>query len=163
MVDACHGQVMIGDRPYRLVSDACRLASRRPEAMDAAGIGLQVLSPMPKLFSYWMETAAADDLIRYTDDVLAALVQEGAGRFRALAGMPLQDLDWAVTELTRVMAFPGFAGVEIGSNVNGMPIGHAHLFPFAKAERLGTAVLSPGRGFRRGPRHDRGRLSLQFS
>jgi aminocarboxymuconate-semialdehyde decarboxylase len=141
-VDACHGQVMIGSRPYRLVSDACWLASRRLEAMDAAGIGLQVLSPMPELFSYWMETAAADDLIRYTNDVLAALVQEGAGRFRALAGVPLQDLDRAIAELTRVMALPGFAGVEIGSNINGIPVGHSHLFPFfAEAERLGAAVF----------------------
>ncbi len=40
------------------------------------------------------------------------------------------------------MALPGFAGVEIGSNVNGVPIGDPSFDPFFEAcEALGAAVF----------------------
>lgn len=140
--EPCHAAVVIDGRPYRTVSDACWVAERRLEAMDKAGIAIQALSPMPELFSYWMDIAPAVDLIRYTNDVIAALVEAGQGRFTALGGVPLQDLDRAIDELKRVMGPLGFAGVEIGSNVNGVPIGDPRLAPFfAEAERLRAAVF----------------------
>ncbi|SHO61664.1 aminocarboxymuconate-semialdehyde decarboxylase [Pseudoxanthobacter soli DSM 19599] len=140
--DACHATVTIDGRPYRTVSDACWVAERRIAAMDAADIAMQALSPMPELFSYWMEARPAADLVRYTNDVIGALVEEGRGRFIGLGGVPLQDLDLAVDELRRLVEVLGFAGVEIGSNVNGIAIGDARLEPFfAEAERLGAAVF----------------------
>lgn len=140
--ESCHATVVIDGRPYRTVSDACWVAERRLEAMDAAGIAIQALSPMPELFGYWMETNAAADLARYTNDVIAAMVEAGNGRFVGLGGVPLQDLDRALAELDRLTGELGFAGVEIGSNINGMPIGHPHLKPFfAEVERRGVAVF----------------------
>lgn len=140
--EPCHATVEIDGRPYRTVSDACWVAERRIEAMDAAGVAVQALSPMPELFGYWMEAAAAADLARYTNDVIAAMVEAGNGRFVGLGGVPLQDLDRALAELERLTGELGFAGVEIGSNINGMPIGHPHLKPFfAEVARRGVAVF----------------------
>jgi aminocarboxymuconate-semialdehyde decarboxylase len=140
--EPCHATVVIDGRPYRTVSDACWVAERRIEAMDAAGIAVQALSPMPELFGYWMEAEAAADLARYTNDVIAAMVEAGNGRFVGLGGVPLQDLDRALAELDRLTGELGFAGIEIGSNINGMPIGHPDLKSFfAEVERRGVAVF----------------------
>ncbi|WFU05134.1 amidohydrolase family protein (plasmid) [Rhizobium sp. CB3171] len=140
--DACHATVVIDDKPYRTVSDACWVAERRLEEMDRTGIRIQALSPMPELFGYWIETSAACDLVRHVNDSIAAIVTEGEGRFVGLGGVPLQDIDLAILELHRIVGELGFRGVEIGSNVNGVTIGDPrfHSF-FAEAEKLGAAVF----------------------
>ncbi|WP_244617976.1 amidohydrolase family protein [Rhizobium sp. RU35A] len=140
--DACHATVVIDDKPYRTISDACWVASRRIEDMDRMGIAVQALSPMPELFGYWLDPHAANDLVRYVNDTIAALVVEGQGRFVGLAGVALQDIDLAIRELHRAMGELGLRGVEIGSNINGAVIGDPRFFPFfAEAERLGAAVF----------------------
>lgn len=141
-VQDCHATVVINDKPYRGVSDACWVAERRIEEMDRAGIAVQALSPMPELFGYWIEAGAASDLIRHVNDVIAELVREGAGRFVGLGGLPMQDIDMAIAELQRIVRELGFRGIEIGSNINGVPIGDPRFHPlFAEAERLGAAVF----------------------
>ncbi|NKM56408.1 amidohydrolase family protein [Rhizobium anhuiense] len=140
--DDCHATVVIDEKPYRTVSDACWVAERRLEDMDHCGIKLQAFSPMPELFGYWIETNAANDLVRHVNDAIAALVAEGEGRFVGLAGVPLQDIDLAIAELRRTLGTLGFRGVEIGSNINGVPVGDPRFHPFfAEAEKLGAAVF----------------------
>lgn len=139
---SCHATVVIDDKPYRTVSDACWVAERRLEEMDRTGIRLQALSPMPELFGYWIPAAAANDLVRHVNDSIAALVAEGEGRFVGLGGVALQDLDLAIEELRRIVIDLGFAGVEIGSNINGIPVGDPRLHPFfEEAEKLGAAIF----------------------
>lgn len=138
----CHATVVIDEKPYRTVSDACWVAERRLEEMDKTGMRLQALSPMPELFGYWIESQAAYDLTRYVNDTIAALAAEGEGRFVGLGGVPLQNIDLAITELHRIVHELGFRGVEIGSNINGVPIGDPRFHPFfAEAEKLGAAVF----------------------
>ncbi len=140
--DTCHATVVIDDKRYRTVSDACWVAERRLEEMDRTGIRIQALSPMPELFSYWIETNAARDLVRYVNDAIAAITGGSEGRFVGLGGVPLQDIDLAILELHRIVGELGFRGVEIGSNINGVPIGDPRFHPFfAEAERLGAAVF----------------------
>lgn len=138
----CRATVVIDEKPYRTVSDACWVAERRLAEMDRSGIQIQALSPMPELFGYWMDAGPANDLIRHVNDSIAALVAEGEGRFVGLGGLAMQDLDLAVAELNRIVAQLGFRGVEIGSNINGVPIGDPRFHPFfAEAEKLGAAVF----------------------
>jgi aminocarboxymuconate-semialdehyde decarboxylase len=144
MADAhpCHRHVMIEGKVYRTVSDKCWDVAKRVTDMDAMGIGMQVVSPMPELFSYWMEAAAANDLLRYVNDQTAEMVAASGGRIAGFGAVPLQDLDLAMAELMRVKNDLGFLGIEIGSNVNGRPVGAAEFDPFfALAEQLGTAVF----------------------
>ncbi len=140
--DDCHATVVIDEKPYRTVSDACWIAERRLTEMDRAGIEMQALSPMPELFGYWIDTGAAYDLVRYVNDSIATLVAEGGGRFVGLGGLPLQDIELSIKELHRIVGELGFSGVEIGSNINGVVIGDPRFHPFfAEAERLGAAVF----------------------
>ncbi|MEN3149768.1 amidohydrolase family protein [Neorhizobium sp. IRAMC:178] len=138
----CHATVIIDEKPYRSVSDACWVAERRLEEMDRSGIAMQALSPMPELFGYWIEARAGCDLARYVNNVIASLVAEGEGRFVGLGGVPMQDIDLAIAELHRIVGELGFRGVEIGSNVNGVAIGDERFHPFfSEAEKLGAAVF----------------------
>jgi len=139
---ACHRHVMISGKVYRTVSDRCWNTARRLEDLPGMGIALQVVSPMPELLSYWMAADDASQLLRYTNDCMSGMVAQGDGRIAALGAVPLQDIDLAIAELEYVVKTLGFAGVEIGSNVNGVPVGAPQFDAFFEAcEALGAAVF----------------------
>lgn len=139
---ACHRSVMIAGKLYRTVVDKCWDAGKRIADLPAMGLALQVLSPMPELLSYWMAPAAAHQLQRYLNDQIAAMVQDGGGALAGLGSVPLQDMDLALRELEYVVKTLGFAGVEVGSNINGVPIGAPQFDAFFEAcEALDAAVF----------------------
>lgn len=141
---ACNRHVMIEDRVYRTVPDSCWDRARRTEEMTNMGVTHQVVSPMPELLSYWL---AADDALALTcfmNDDLAALCASDPARFTGLGAVPLQDVPLAIGELERCMRL-GLAGVELGSNINGKPLGHPDHEPFfAAAASLGAALFVHG-------------------
>ncbi len=139
--DARHKNVMIDGKNFRTVSDECWDIARRIEAMDATGIGVQVLSPMPELLSYWFSPEDAVAFGRVVNGTIAEMVARAPKRFAGLGMVPLQDPELAARELEKLMR-DGFRGVEIGSNVNGVAIGDPKFEPFfATAERLGAAIF----------------------
>lgn len=139
---ACHRHVMISGKVYRTVSDLCWDTGKRLADFAAMGIDLQVISPMPELLSYWLNAADAQQLLRYLNDQIAAMVAESGGQLAGLGAVPLQDVDMAIAELEHVVNVLGFPGVEIGSNINGRPVGAPEFDPFFEAcEALGACVF----------------------
>jgi aminocarboxymuconate-semialdehyde decarboxylase len=144
MTEPCCGRsnVVIDGKVFRTVTDECWDIGRRIEAMQRAGIGRQVLSPMPELFSYWLDKTDALALGRYVNDVIGALVETARDRFLGLGTVPLQDPGLAARELERIMRDGRFRGVEIGTNVNGAVIGDPRFEElFAAAEELDAAIF----------------------
>lgn len=138
----CHKHVMMAGRIYRTVSDRCWDVGKRVADMAEMGLGRQAISPMPELLSYWMEPAAANDLLRYINDQIAEMVSHSGGRLTGLGAVPLQDIDLAIAELHRLKHGLGFAGIEIGSNINGKPVGAPEFDGFfAEVEKLDMAVF----------------------
>ncbi|MDE1184744.1 amidohydrolase family protein [Paraburkholderia sp.] len=139
---ACHRHVMIDDKVYRTVADLCWDTPKRIADMDTQRIAVQAISPMPELLSYWMSAQDALPLLQYLNGVIAGMVDASAGRMTGLGAVPLQQVDLAIRELEQLMKTPGFAGVEIGSNINGVPIGAPQFDAFFEAaEALGAAVF----------------------
>jgi aminocarboxymuconate-semialdehyde decarboxylase len=139
---ACHRSVMIAGKNYRTVSDKCWDTGKRLDDLVAMGLDLQAVSPMPELLSYWMDAAAAQQLLRFLNDEIARMVADSTGRLVGLGAVPLQDMELALRELEYVVQTLGFAGVEVGSNINGRPIGAPQFDPFFEAcEQLGAAVF----------------------
>lgn len=139
---ACHRHVMISGKVYRTISERCWSTTRRLADLDGMGLALQAISPMPELLSYWMDAAPAATLLRYINEQVAAMVAESGGRLCGLAAVPLQDIDLAIAELDYAMDRLGCIGVELGSNVNGRPIGAPEFLPFfSAAEAKGAAVF----------------------
>jgi aminocarboxymuconate-semialdehyde decarboxylase len=138
----CHQHVMLDGKIYRTVSHQTWDTGVRLQDMQATGITRQVLSPMPELLSYWLDADDGVAMCRFLNETIAQMVSAAPDRFSGLGAVPLQDVDRAVVELERAVRDFGLAGVEIGSNINGTPIGDARLRPFFEAaERLGAAVF----------------------
>ena len=138
----CHRHVMIADKVYRTVSDKCWDVEKRLADMPGLGLGIQVLSPMPELLSYWLNAQDAQQLLRYLNEQIGAMVAAQPAHLLGLGAVPLQDVDLAIDELRFIMQTPGFVGVELGSNINGVPIGDTRFDPFFEAcVDLGAAVF----------------------
>lgn len=129
----CHRHVLVNGQHYRTVSEKCWSPSRRLADLAEMGLAAQVVSPMPELLSYWVPLADAQPLIRFLNESAAAMCAESGGRLLGLAAVPLQDLDAAIAELRHAVQALGLVGVELGSNVNGTPIGHPQFAPFFEA------------------------------
>jgi aminocarboxymuconate-semialdehyde decarboxylase len=139
---ACHRHVMISGKVYRTVSEGAWSASRRIEDMDTMGLSHQAISPMPELLSYWMAPAAASQLLRYLNEQIAEMAALSGGRLVGMGAVPLQDIDLALAELDYVVDRLGFRAIEIGSNVNGKPVGSPAFEPFfAACAAKGVAVF----------------------
>lgn len=139
---ACHRHVMITGNVFRTVPEACWNGHARLVDMDALGIDRQVLSPMPELLSYWLDGPDAAVLTRHLNEEIARMVHAHPGRFSGLGAVPLQDVGLAIGELEHAVQQLGLSGVEIGTNINGTPIGAAQFEPFfAAAASLGAAIF----------------------
>ncbi len=139
---ACHCHVMIQGSIYRTVHQSCWLPEERVRDMDQRAIGVQCLSPMPELLSYWLPARDGQALIRFLNDEIARMVARHPARFIGLGAVPLQDMDLALRELEYIIGELGFPGVEIASHVNGVSIGDARFEPFfTAAEKMGAAIF----------------------
>ena len=139
---ACHAHVMIQGKVYRTVHQSCWNTQDRIADMDRHAIGVQCLSAMPELLSYWLPLADAQAMVRFLNDEIAQMVARFPQRFAGLGAVPLQDVDAALRELDYVLDALKFPGVEIASHVNGVSIGDPRFEPFfAAAERKGAAVF----------------------
>lgn len=139
---ACHAHVMIEGKVYRTVHQSSWMSGERVQDMDSRAIGMQCLSPMPELLSYWLPAKDAQQLIRYVNEQIASMTARVPARFCGLGAVPLQDVELAVRELEYVMNDLRFRGVELASHVNGVSIADARFEPFfAAAEKMGAAVF----------------------
>lgn len=114
-----HGATFVAGATSRNFDERSWLAARRIDFMDQNEIAVQVLSPLPELLGYWFEPAATALLCRHINDTLARMVEAHPERFAAFGGLPMNDAQLAIDEARRLKAL-GFAGVEIGSNINGI-------------------------------------------
>jgi aminocarboxymuconate-semialdehyde decarboxylase len=139
---ACHRHVMIAGKVYRTVSERAWSPTRRIEDMEDMGLGVQAISPMPELLSYWMEQGAASQLLRYMNEQIAEMAALSGGRLVGMGAVPLQDLDLALAELDYLADKLGFRAVEVGSNVNGRPVGAPEFDTFfAACAEKGVSVF----------------------
>jgi aminocarboxymuconate-semialdehyde decarboxylase len=134
--------IHVGDRRYRSIDERCWSAAARLRDMDAEGVDVQVVSPIPVTLDHTAPAAGAAQQARAQNDFFAGLVAQAPDRFRALGAVPLQDPDVAVAELRRCVRDLGFVGVEIGTRVGDVELHAAVLGPFFDAaDELGAVVF----------------------
>lgn len=123
----------------------------RFRVMDRFEDYAQVLVPFPlqPVVPALGGVGPAADVIRASNDWLAQSVQDHPERFLAFAAaLPLGDPDAAVVELVRCLDELGAAGVQLETNVAGVPIDDPRFEPvFAELAARGRPVwLHPVRG-----------------
>lgn len=142
LLDERRALITVGGRRYREVDDRCWSAARRVADMDADGIAVQVVSPIPVTLCHDAPPTGAAMYARTQNEFLAALVAAAPDRLRALGAVPLQDVDAAVAELRHCVRDLGFPGVEIGTRVGPLELSDPAFTPFFDAaEELGAVVF----------------------
>ena len=122
----------------------------RFEVMNAFGPLAQVLTvgPVPPLEAFAPPKRAVE-LARLANDEMAALVNTYPDRFvAAIALLPMNDVDAALTEADRAVKELGFRGVYVHSNINGKPLDAPEFLPlFEKMAAYDLPIyIHPWRG-----------------
>jgi aminocarboxymuconate-semialdehyde decarboxylase len=130
----CARMVRDDGKQFRDIEENCWDPARRIEEMDRFGIGVQVLSTVPVMFSYWTKPQDGLEVAKFLNDHLADVVTDYPLRFVGLGTVPLQDAKFAIAELERCKRI-GLAGVQIGTNVNQKNLGKPEFFEFFAACR----------------------------
>jgi aminocarboxymuconate-semialdehyde decarboxylase len=121
---------------------------QRLKDMDKMGIDVQAISTSPSQYYYRIETDLARQTSRVINERLAEIVASHPDRFVALATVPMQEPQLAVTELEYCMKELGFRGMEIGTNIRGAELSDERFNGlWAKAEALGAVIFLHPSGF----------------
>lgn len=108
--------VMLGDKEFRPVYEACWDPSVRLAEMDRDGIDVQVMCATPVLFSYARPAKQAEECAQIFNDLALDICAHNPQRLKTLAQVPLQDIDASCREVSRA-AKNGHIGVQIGNHV----------------------------------------------
>lgn len=121
--------------------------------MDAAGIDIQAISPLPGQALYVVAPDVAREAARLTNDGIANAVAERPDRLVGMGVVPLQQPELAISELQRCIGELGLRGVEIPSHVDGRELSEPRFRPFfGAAEQLGVLLFLHPLGFSHGER-----------
>jgi aminocarboxymuconate-semialdehyde decarboxylase len=133
--------VMVGGKVFRVIDSRSWDAKRRIEDMAADDVDVQVVSPMPELLSHWFPPRDADALCRLVNEGIAELCAAHPRHFVGIGMVPMQDALLAAKRLDEIKSL-GLRGIEIGTHIDGMPLGDARLHEvYAAAEQAGLMVM----------------------
>lgn len=116
------------------------LGPMRLDAMDSAGIDVQVIShTLPS--TERLDAASAIPLAREANDMLADAIARHPTRFIGFATLPMTSIEGAADELERAVGKLGFRGALINGLPGGTFMDHPKFSPvFERAERLGVPL-----------------------
>ncbi len=126
-------RMMKGGKFFREVESNLWDPTSRAEECTATAVDVQVLSTVPVMFSYWAKAADALDLSKLLNDHISGVVNDFPKRFVGLGTVPLQSTDLAINEMERCIRELDFAGIQIGTHVNGRNLDDESFHPFFEA------------------------------
>ena len=133
--------VMVGSKVFRVIDSRSWDAKRRIDDMSTDDVDVQVVSPMPELLSHWFPAGDADALCRCINEGIANLCNANPRQFIGIGMVPMQDAPLAIKRLDEIKSL-GLRGIEIGSHINGIPLGDIRLHEiYAAAEQAGLMVM----------------------
>jgi len=132
--------VTIAGKPFRLIDARSWDADRRLDDMAVDGVATQVVSPMPELLSYWFPQEEASDFSEHVNHALAELCARRPDCFIGLGMAPLQSPSLAARKLESFKQL-GLVGVEIGTHIDGAPLGDSRFDEFYAAAEAADLCL----------------------
>ncbi len=135
------GFIMQGANEFRPVDDILWDPARRVDALDAQGIDLQIICATPIMFGYNRPAAKALECAQRFNDAALTFCNYAPDRMKALAQVPLQDIDLSCAEVSRAME-AGHQGVQIGNHMGLRNLDDAGILTFlTHCADVGAAVL----------------------
>lgn len=123
------GQIMKGEHAFRPVYKALWDPAKRLQEMDSHGVDVQIISATPIMFGYELAAARTAAWAERMNDLALEHCAANPARLKALAQVPLQDLDLACLEASRACA-AGHVGVQIGNHLGPRDMDDEHLVQF---------------------------------
>jgi aminocarboxymuconate-semialdehyde decarboxylase len=114
-IDQNFATLEVAGVPYRPFPRGGFDIERRLRDMDAAGVGVHILSATPQTYLYGLGTTAA----AIQNDQIAKLVKQQPDRFMGIGTLPMQSGEEAAAELRRIVKTLGLRGAMFASNVLG--------------------------------------------
>lgn len=115
---------------FERIKDKLSDIPTRLRDMDKARVDVQILSPSPIMFYYWVDVETGISLSRLQNERISEICRQYPSRFIGIGTVPLQDVDEAVKELERASKELDLRGVIISSNINGKDLDDPIFFPF---------------------------------
>jgi predicted TIM-barrel fold metal-dependent hydrolase len=121
------------------------LGEKRLEAMDQAGIDVQVISHAPSILQQ-LNAETSVELAMGANNALREAIDRYPDRFAGFAAVPTPDPQAAADELERAVTELGFKGAMIHGNTQGVFHDKEHFWPiYERAEALDVPIyLHPG-------------------
>ncbi|MGN6478859.1 amidohydrolase family protein [Luteibacter sp.] len=137
-----HHRIYRGGKFFREVWESAFDVDHRIQDYARFGVGVQVVSTVPVMFSYWAKGHQALELHTHLNDSMAAVCESRPRHYAGIGTVPLQSPDLAIREMERCIGELGLQGVQVGSHCNDWNLDAPELFPFFEAAAdLGAAVL----------------------
>jgi aminocarboxymuconate-semialdehyde decarboxylase len=131
--------VYAGD--YNIIVNEHRQPEARLEAIQAAGVDVQVLT-LTTPGVHIEDKAQGAVLACLVNDAFADIAGRYPAHFTALAALPLQDPAASVRELERAVEQLGLPGAMLFTNVNGIPLDDPQFWPlYEKAVELDVPLF----------------------
>jgi aminocarboxymuconate-semialdehyde decarboxylase len=125
------GHIMVGTEPFRPVEATLWDAPTRLRWMDATGIDVQLVCATPVMFGYAWDSVRATTWAARMNDRAIEFCAADSRRLKALAQVPLQDIDLACREVTRAKQ-SGHIGVQIGNHVGAKSLDDPGILDFLR-------------------------------
>jgi aminocarboxymuconate-semialdehyde decarboxylase len=139
------GQLWHGMGPEAGELDNVRNRWRPPqriEAMDEAGVDVQLVSPTDVFYQYHQDPAVTARIAAECNEEVAEMARDYPSRFLGLGTLPMQDPRRAIAEAERGMRELGLKGFMIDDHVNNLTYDHPLFDPFwAAAEALSAFIF----------------------
>jgi aminocarboxymuconate-semialdehyde decarboxylase len=134
--------MILFDENFRTISCNCWNPQTRLLEMTNSDIDVQVISPIPIMFSYWADPKDALEQSRLINDFISNVCQKYPKRFVGLGTIPLQSINYSLKELERCKNELNLKGIEIGSNINDQNLNEEQFLDiFAACEDLSMSVF----------------------
>lgn len=146
----------VNGRQFAAIAPKLCAVEQRLADMDRLGVDVQALSPNPGQYYYHLDAEIGRDAARLINETVAEAVATHPDRLVGMGTVPMQNVEFAITEMRRCINTLDFRGIEINTNVNGTDLDDPIFNPFwAAAEELGVLIFLHPIGFSHGERMKR--------
>ena len=117
-INDSEANMILFNENFRTIQCNCWSPTQRLKEYNKFNIDVQVISPIPIMFSYWADPKDTLEVSRFINDFIASVCSENPKKFIGLGTVPMQSTKEAIKELERCKYELNLPGIEIGSNIN---------------------------------------------
>ena len=126
-IDNSKANMTLFNENFRTIQCNCWSPTQRIKECKDFNIDVQVISPIPIMFSYWADPNDALEVSKFINDFIASVCSNKPKKFIGLGTIPMQSTKHAIKELERCKKELNLPGVEIGTNINDINLNNEKL------------------------------------